>query len=44
VSKRESESRPQFGIVTWRTEGLNQKGEIVVSYRRSNLVAKRSAS
>ena len=43
VSKRESESRPNFGIVTWLTEGRNQKGEIVVSYRRSNLVVKRSA-
>ena len=44
VSKRESESRPNFGIVTWQTEGRNQKGEIVVSYRRSNLVMKRGAS
>jgi itaconyl-CoA hydratase len=43
VSKRDSESRPNFGIVTWQTEGRNQKGEIVVSYRRSNLVVKRSA-
>jgi len=42
VSKRESESRPQFGIVTWRTEGRNQRGEIVVHYRRSNLVVKRN--
>ena len=40
VSARESESRPQFGIVTWRTEGRNQRGELVVDYRRSNLVAK----
>jgi acyl dehydratase len=43
VSKRESGSRPGFGIVTWRTEGRNQRGEIVVSYRRTNLVARRSA-
>jgi acyl dehydratase len=41
VSKRESEKRPRFGIVTWRTEGSNQKGELVVSYRRANLVARR---
>lgn len=41
VSARESESRPQFGIVTWHTEGRNQHGELVVDYRRSNLVAKR---
>ncbi len=42
VSKRESESRPQFGIVTWQSEGRNQKGEVVVRYRRSNLVVKRN--
>ncbi len=41
MSKRESEKRPQYGIVTWRTEGRNQRGEIVVSYRRTNLVMKR---
>ena len=44
VARRESEKRPQFGIVTWRSEGRNQKGELVVSYRRSNLVAKRGDS
>jgi acyl dehydratase len=44
VTKRESEKRPQFGIVTWRTEGRNQKGQVVVSYRRTNLVAKRSVA
>jgi acyl dehydratase len=41
VSARESDSRPGFGIVTWHTEGRNQRGEIVVDYQRSNLVAKR---
>jgi acyl dehydratase len=40
VSARESDSRPEFGIVTWHTEGRNQRGEIVVDYKRSNLVAK----
>lgn len=40
VSKRESESRPAFGVVTWQTEGRNQQGELVISYRRTNLVAK----
>lgn len=40
VAARESDSRPEFGIVTWRTEGRNQRGEVVVDYRRSNLVAK----
>jgi acyl dehydratase len=40
VSARGSESRPQFGIVTWHTEGRNQRSELVVDYRRSTLVAK----
>jgi acyl dehydratase len=40
VSARESESRPEFGIVTWHTEGRNQRGEVVIDYKRSNLVAK----
>jgi acyl dehydratase len=41
AAKRESGSRPAFGIVTWRTEAFNQRGERVLDYRRSNLVAKR---
>lgn len=44
VSKRESSSRPKEGIVTWRTEAFNQRGELVLSYMRTNLSAKRSAS
>ena len=44
VSTRESESRPRFGIVTWHTEGANQRGELVVDYMRSNLVAKRATN
>ena len=39
--KRESESRPDTGIVTWATEAVNQKGEVVLRYQRTNLVAKR---
>ena len=42
VSRRESSSRPGFGVVTWRTEGRNQRGELVVSYQRSNLVARKT--
>lgn len=38
---RESDSRPNVGIVTWHTEAHNQRGELVVDYRRTNLVAKR---
>jgi acyl dehydratase len=41
VSKRESQSRGGFGIVTWSTEARNQRDEIVLSYERTNLVAKR---
>jgi itaconyl-CoA hydratase len=41
VEARESTSRPGAGIVTWRTEGRNQRGELVVELTRTNLVAKR---
>jgi itaconyl-CoA hydratase len=41
VDMRESGSRPGSGVVTWHTEGRNQRGELVVDYRRTNLVAKR---
>jgi acyl dehydratase len=40
VSARESDSRPEFGIVTWHTECRNQRDEVVVDYKRTNLVAK----
>ncbi|MEO1062275.1 MAG: MaoC family dehydratase [Actinomycetota bacterium] len=41
VRTRESDSRPTVGIVTWHTEAHNQRGELVVDYDRTNLVAKR---
>ena len=41
VSTRESESRPAFGIVTWHTEGFNQRGELIIDYKRSNLARKK---
>jgi acyl dehydratase len=41
VAARESESRPGAGIVTWNTEGFNQRDERVIEYRRSNLLFKR---
>ena len=40
LEARESASRPTSGVVTWYTEGSNQHGELVVDYRRTNLVAK----
>lgn len=38
ISARESDKRPDFGIVTWATRGLNQNGQEVIRFRRSNLV------
>jgi acyl dehydratase len=43
AAKRESASRPRFGVVTWHTEAFNQDGALVLDYKRSNLVAKREA-
>jgi acyl dehydratase len=42
LETRESNSRPGSGIVTWHTEAFNQRGELVVDLRRTNLVAKRT--
>ncbi len=41
LEARESDSRPSAGIVTWHTEARNQRGDLVLEYRRTNLVAKR---
>jgi acyl dehydratase len=40
IAARSSQSRPGYGIVTWRTRGHNQHGDLVVEFVRSNLVAK----
>jgi acyl dehydratase len=40
---RESKSRPYAGIVTVKTRGLNQEGEVVVTWTRSVMVYKRDA-
>jgi len=37
---RESGSRPNLGLVTVATEGFNQHGKIVISYRRTFMVYK----
>ncbi len=39
LAKRRSASRPGSGIVTVRTQGLNQRDEVVVEFTRSFLVA-----
>lgn len=43
TSARESASRPTHGIVTWRTEGRNQNGLLVIDYERTNLVSKKGS-
>lgn len=35
LAKRESRSRPGFGIVTVRTRGFNQRDETVIEFERS---------
>jgi itaconyl-CoA hydratase len=48
ADKRESQSRPESGIVTWHTEGFfgdgPKAGARVIDFRRSNLVPKRGVS
>jgi itaconyl-CoA hydratase len=38
IAKRESASRPGFGIVTVRTRGLNQRDEVVIDFERTVMV------
>lgn len=38
VERRESQSRPGQGIVTWHTEGFTQDEALVIDFKRSNLV------
>ena len=42
LSARLSDKRPGYGIVTWKTVGTNQNGEVVVTFERSNLVRTRA--
>lgn len=41
LEKRESRSRPTVGIVTVHTTGFNQRGEVVISFKRTIMVYKR---
>jgi acyl dehydratase len=41
LAKRESESRPDVGLVTARTTGTNQREQTVISYERTFMVYKR---
>lgn len=38
-----SKSRPDFGIVSWHTRGVDPDGEPVIEFERTNLVRKRPA-
>jgi itaconyl-CoA hydratase len=40
VEARESRSRPQWGIVKFRTRGIKQDGTVVIDYTRSVMVWK----
>jgi itaconyl-CoA hydratase len=52
IDKRESQSRPGNGIVTWHTQGFlltngtasSAEGPLVVDFRRSNLVPRRDVA
>ena len=44
LAKRESKSRPGQGIVTIRTVGRNQTGEIVCSFKRDMLIPGRGGA
>ncbi|MBE3559820.1 MAG: MaoC family dehydratase [Ktedonobacteraceae bacterium] len=41
LATRESRSRPDVGIVTVRTTGYNQRGEVVITFKRTVMVYKR---
>ena len=42
IDKRESKSRPEWGIVTFEHRGLNQRGEIVVRARRTAMMLRQA--
>ena len=41
LAKRESQSRPNVGIVTVKTTGYNQEGQVVITFKRTIMVYKR---
>jgi acyl dehydratase len=40
---RESKSRPDVGIVSMRSRGVNQRGEVVIEFRRTFMLYRRAA-
>lgn len=43
LDKRESSSRPNMGIITMRTRGVNQDGDEIVSWMRSVMIPTRAS-
>ncbi|WP_354682546.1 MaoC family dehydratase [Cupriavidus necator] len=41
VSRRPASNRHGYGIVTWHTHGTNQQGDVVIEFKRTNLVRMR---
>lgn len=44
LEKRESASRPEAGIVRFRTRGYNQDGRVVIEFERTVMIYKRGTS
>jgi acyl dehydratase len=42
LEARDSRSDPRVGVVTVRTRGINQRGEVVIEFRRTFLAQRRS--
>ena len=43
LDKRDSKSNPDVGIVSMRCRGINQRQQVVIEYRRTFMVYKRTA-
>jgi itaconyl-CoA hydratase len=43
-ASRLSTKNPQQAICTWHTKGFNQHGQLVVDFKRTNLVYRRPAT
>jgi acyl dehydratase len=44
LETRESRSNPDVGIVTVRSRGVNQRGEVVIEFKRTFMLYKRGAA
>ncbi len=44
LDRRKSEKRKEFGIATWHTQGFNQRGELVVDFKRTNMIPVRDVN